>query len=177
MYERNLCPKSETYRFTHPGEPCWHCKSRTEQRAILDAKQQANVEIFNITEATPAASNVENSDIPPAPAVSPVQNLDTPPVTFGGHTITAPGFTPEQFERAIARALSDELVVHEAAGYHLVTHRSVNGGYHTMRTSCDSKAGEYGQPCKHRAILCFHLDVREPAIRRQWTDAQKAVAA
>ncbi len=155
QYERTYCEGCGTYRFKAADELCWHCKSPAEQAAILEAKQRKET----------------------AGAVSPVQNLDMPPITFGGVTITAPGFTADQFERAIYRALVDELEIHEAAGYHLVTHRGQNGGYHTTRERCDCKAGEHGQPCKHRATLCFHLDVREPALRRQCADVRKAVAA
>ncbi|HEV2122886.1 MAG TPA: hypothetical protein VGW38_08940 [Chloroflexota bacterium] len=144
MYERTYCKKCETYRFTNPGESCWHCKPPAEQRAILEAKQQAKEG---------------------APAVSPAL------ITFGGVEVDAPGFTIDSFERAICRALVDGLEIHEAAGYHLATHRGVNGGYHVTRERCDCKAGEHDQPCKHRAMLCFHLDIREPAIRKQWAGA------
>ena len=99
------------------------------------------------------------------------------PISFGGHRVDAPGFTAEQFARAIARALVDELEIHETNGRHIVSHKGLTTGYAVTRTSCTCKAGEVGTPCKHRAILCFHLDLREPALRRHWADARKAVAA
>ncbi|HEV2124597.1 MAG TPA: hypothetical protein VGW38_17730 [Chloroflexota bacterium] len=146
--ERTYCEGCGTYRFKAGDELCWHCKSPAEQAAILEAKQRK--------EAAPIVST---------------------PIRFGGVEVDAPGFDQDNFERALCRAFTDDLEIHEAAGYYLVTHRGVNGGYHVTRTSCDCKAGEHGQPCKHRAILCFHLDGREPAIRKQWSDARKAMAA
>jgi hypothetical protein len=99
------------------------------------------------------------------------------PVTFGGVTVDAPGFTADQFERAICRALVDELEVHyDATGEVIICHRGQNGGYRVSRHTCSCKAGEVGTPCKHRALYCFHLDVREPALRRQWASARKQVA-
>lgn len=95
------------------------------------------------------------------------------PVTFGGHVIDAPGFTQDQFERAMCRALVDELVIEtDQTGLAIVCHRGVNGGYRVTRTSCDCKAGEVGTPCKHRALLLFHLQVRLPAVRKQWAKLQ-----
>lgn len=100
-----------------------------------------------------------------------------PPVTFGGCRIAAPGFTPDQFERAIARALVDDLQVHtDATGLAIVGPRGVNGGYRVTRTSCDCKAGSTGTPCKHRALFLFHLHVRVPARKRQWEAAHRAAA-
>ncbi len=99
------------------------------------------------------------------------------PVTFGGATIHAPGFTADQFERALCRAIADDLVVSiDATGQHIVGPRDVNGGYRTTRTSCDCRAGSCGQACKHRARLIAHLDIREPALRRQWAAAERSVS-
>ncbi len=108
-----------------------------------------------------------------AAAVSPAPSL----ITFGGVPVDAPGFDQDRFERAMVRALVDELEVHDVGGGHVVTRRGLNGGYPCSRNRCECKAGQVGQPCKHRAALIFHLDVREPALRRQWAAAQKAVAA
>ncbi len=101
----------------------------------------------------------------------------TEPITFGGATIDAPGFTADQFERAMCRAIADDLVVSiDATGQHIVGPAGVNGGYRTTRTSCDCKAGSCGQACKHRAQLIVYLDVREPALRRQWAAAERNVS-
>jgi hypothetical protein len=99
-------------------------------------------------------------------------------VTFGGVIVDAPGFDQDRFERAICRALVDQLEVqYDATGEAIICHRGQNGGYRVTRHTCSCKAGEVGTPCKHRAIYCFHLDVREPAIRKQWASARKGVAA
>jgi hypothetical protein len=95
-------------------------------------------------------------------------------ITFGGYEVDAPGFTPEQFVRAVARSLADDLAVStDQAGATIVGLRSVNGGYHVTREGCTCKARQVGTPCKHRAALIAHLDIREPALRRQWAQLQR----
>jgi hypothetical protein len=93
---------------------------------------------------------------------------DGAPVTFAGQTVDAPGFSQDQFERAILRALVDELQVTPANGQHIVHRATVAHGYRVTRERCDCTAGQVGTPCKHRALLILHLDIREPAQQRQW---------
>ncbi len=148
---RTFCEGCGTYRFKEAHELCFHCA-------------QAPTE----TGAAPAVT--------PAPGfrADSARNV----ITFGGATIDAPGFTQDQFERALCRAIADDLVVSiDATGQHIVGPGGVNGGYRTTRTSCDCKAGSCGQACKHRARLIAYLDIREPALRRQWASVRKLVAA
>ncbi len=150
MQERTYCPQCQTFRFKPVGERCFHCAQ--------------------VPTETGAASAV-------TPAPSPV-TVTSEAVTFANVTVDAPGFTQDQFERAICRAIADDLVVSiDATGQHIVGPAGVNGGYRTTRTICDCKAGSCGTPCKHRARLIAYLDIREPALRRQWASVRKLVAA
>jgi hypothetical protein len=100
------------------------------------------------------------------------------PITFANVTVDAPGFDQDQFSRAICRAFVDDLIVtQDQTGQHIVGPAGVNGGYVSSREQCTCKAGSCGQPCKHRARLIVYLDIREPALRRQWASARKLVAA
>ncbi len=77
----------------------------------------------------------------------------------------------------MVRAIADDLIVTvDATGATIVGPANVNGGYVTTRESCSCRAGSCGTPCKHRAALIFHLDVREPALRRQWAAAERSVS-
>jgi hypothetical protein len=116
------------------------------------------------------------SGVTPASTFRAESARNVEPVTFGGHEVDAPGYTTEGFARAMARALVDELEIHGVGGGHVVTRRGLNGGYPCSRNRCECKAGQVGQPCKHRAALIFHLDVREPALRRQWAAAERSVS-
>jgi hypothetical protein len=152
MQERTYCEGCGTFRFKEAHELCFHC-------------QRKPIEM----EAAPAVS--------PVP-VSLTQVEDAQPVTFGGATITAPGFTADQFERAMGRAIADDLIVtQDQTGQDVVCHAGTNGGYFTTRESCSCKAGSCGTPCKHRAFWIFVHDVRLPIQRRQWAAARKLVAA
>jgi hypothetical protein len=92
----------------------------------------------------------------------------TSAITYCGQPVNAPGFTQDQFTRAMARAFCDDLQV---APYHdgrqLVGCRNVYA-YLVTRERCTCKAGTAGTPCKHRALLIAHLDIREPHVRREW---------
>ncbi|HEV2125804.1 MAG TPA: SWIM zinc finger family protein [Chloroflexota bacterium] len=192
MSTRTYCESCGTFRFKPAGEPCFHCKPAAEKRALATERVACTVcgEAF----ARHHRSNLGAGPICPvcvedgrwkeaAPAISPApqivesDTLSDSPVTFGGHQVDAPGYTSDQFERAICRALVVQLEIHAVNGSHVVSHPGLTGGYKVTRTSCTCKAGEVGTPCKHRAALIFHLDVREPAIREQWADVRKAVAA
>ncbi len=105
------------------------------------------------------------------------------PITYLGHPVNAPGFTADQFERAMLRAFCADLQVkpyHD--GRHLVGYPNVYA-YLVTREQCTCKAGCAGTPCKHRAFLIACLDIREPHVRREWAalnaerPARKAVAA
>ena len=92
------------------------------------------------------------------------------PLTYHGHEANAPGFTQDQFDRAVVRAFIDDLEVTETdtPDRSIVGHQGTGIGYHTTRKRCGCKAGSVGSPCKHRAILIAHLNIRQPAIERQW---------
>jgi hypothetical protein len=105
-----------------------------------------------------------------APAVS-------EPIVFGGHEITAPGFDAHSFERAIVRALADDIeIVTTVTGETIAQHRGCNGSYRVSRHACQCAAGVHGRPCKHRAMFCFVQDVRAPHVARQWAQARKVAA-
>ena len=91
-------------------------------------------------------------------------------LAFNGHEVNAPGFTQDQFDRAMVRAFVDDLDVSETdtPGRYMVGHRNTGIGYHVTRERCGCKAGTAGTPCKHRAFLIAHLDIRQPAIEKQW---------
>jgi hypothetical protein len=108
--------------------------------------------------------------------VETAEPVETPAtaITYCGHVVDAPGFTQDSFTRAMARAFCDDLQVtpyHD--GRHLVGCRNVYA-YLVTRTSCDCKAGRVGTPCKHRAVLIAHLDVRAPHVRRSWATLNAA---
>jgi hypothetical protein len=99
---------------------------------------------------------------PPPPAAS-------DPVTWGGHVVTAPGFSQDQFERAMVRAFVDDLQLKAIRGeQYMVHHAGLTHGYRVSRERCDCPAGQAGTPCKHRAVLIAHLDIRAPHIARAW---------
>ena len=109
---------------------------------------------------------------------------DSPqPLTYHGHEVTAPGFTQDQFDRAMVRAFVDDLEVAETdtPRRYMVGHRDTGIGYLTSRERCGCKAGSARTPCKHRAFLVAHLDIRQPAVAKQWqklrTDRSARVAA
>jgi hypothetical protein len=104
-------------------------------------------------------------------------------ITYLGQLVNAPGFSQDQFTRAMLRAFRDDLQI---ASYHdgrqLVGCQGVYG-YVVTRGGCDCKAGRAGTPCKHKALLVAHLDIRQPHVRREWAKLnrerpiRKAVAA
>lgn len=99
-----------------------------------------------------------------------VIDSESQPIMFAGIEIDAPGFvSQEQFEQALLRALVDELQVkpHEQSDRYVVGHPNSHA-YLTSRDRCSCKAGVSGQPCKHRAALILELDIRQPAVERQW---------
>ena len=104
-------------------------------------------------------------------------------ITFNGIEVTAPGCSQDQFDRAMVRAFVDDLEVTETdtPDRYVVGHRNTGIGYHVTRERCGCKAGTAGTPCKHRAFLIAHLDIRHPAIAKQWqklhTDRSARVAA
>lgn len=95
-------------------------------------------------------------------------------ITYCGEAVDAPGFTQDQFTRAMARAFCDDLQItsyHD--GRYLVGCQGVYG-YVATRGGCDCKAGRAGTPCKHRALLVAHLDIRQPHVRREWATLNAA---
>lgn len=111
-------------------------------------------------------------------AADPADSPEPPPpaarerIIWGGHIVHAPGFTRDQFERAMTRAFSDDLQVKATSkhGEYVVHHPGHTSGYRVTRERCTCKAGEVGTPCKHRAVLIAHLDVRAPYVDRQWAE-------
>jgi hypothetical protein len=107
-------------------------------------------------------------------AAEPVEEPATA-ITYCGQPVNAPGFDQGSFTRAMARAFCDDLAIkpyHD--GRHIVHHAGLTGGYVVTREHCDCPAGRAGTPCKHRAVLIAHLDVRAPHVRREWATLNAA---
>ncbi|MDQ4045406.1 MAG: SWIM zinc finger family protein [Chloroflexota bacterium] len=91
------------------------------------------------------------------------------PIRWGGHRVTAPGFTQDQFERAMARAFVDDLRLQPLGREKFLVHApGASRGHHTTRDTCTCPAGEHDVPCKHRALVIAHLDIRAPQLARRW---------
>ena len=145
------CKLRSAHRLVAQNRKCEHCSWGRVRVEVTSAEPEAGVQTY-----------------------TPEQ-----PLTYHVHEVDAPGFTQDQFDRAMVRALVDDLEVSETdtPDQYMVGHRNIGIGYHVTRERCGCKAGTAGTPCKHRAFLIAHLDVREPAIRRQWSHIRKAVAA
>ncbi len=104
----------------------------------------------------------------PDPSVSPV------PVTWGGHDVDAPGFDQDRFERAMTRAFIDDLRL-KSTGREtfLVYHPNASMGHRVTRETCSCPAGQHDVPCKHRALVIAHLDIRVPEVARRWARRQR----
>jgi hypothetical protein len=99
------------------------------------------------------------------------------PVTWGGHEVNAPGFDQDRFDRAMARAFVDDLQVKPLGGdAFLVHHPAATRGHRTTRETCSCPAGEHEVPCKHRALVIAHLDIRMPERARRWARRQRRIA-
>jgi hypothetical protein len=117
-------------------------------------------------------------------AADPVETPATASVTYLGQPVNAPGFTQDSFTQAMARAFCDDLQITPYHDGRCIVHRAgLTGGYLVTRDRCGCKAGTAGTPCKHRAALIAHLDIREPHVRREWAQlnrerpARQAVAS
>ena len=130
-------------------------------RTLEAARTRPNVRAMLAAEAA-KATRPEPTNCGPS--------TDSEPIVFAGIEVDAPGFASQaQFEQAMMRALIDELQVkpHEQSDRYVVGHPHSHA-YLTSRDRCSCKAGVSGQPCKHRATLILHLDIRQPAIAKQW---------
>jgi hypothetical protein len=97
------------------------------------------------------------------------------PVTWGGHTVDAPGFDQDRFDRAMARAFVDDLRLEPLGRGAFLVHRpGATRGHRTTRETCSCPAGEHDVPCKHRALVIAHLDIRVPQRSRAWTRRQRS---
>jgi hypothetical protein len=91
------------------------------------------------------------------------------PVTWGGHDVDAPGFDQDRFERAMTRAFIDDLRLKPIGGEtFLVYHPAASMGHRVTRETCSCPAGQHDVPCKHRALVIAHLDIRVPEVSRRW---------
>lgn len=82
--------------------------------------------------------------------------------TIDGIQIEAPGFTPEQFDRAVQRAHDEGIEVMPWAaetGTVLTTSGDGKRVYFTTRATCTCAAGQRGVGCKHRSLAVFLFDV------------------
>lgn len=97
------------------------------------------------------------------------------PVTWGGHTVNAPGFNQDRFDRAMMRAFVDDLQITPLQGEaFLVHHPGATHGHRVTRETCTCPAGQHDVPCKHRALVIAHLDIRMPQLARRWARRQRA---
>jgi len=142
-----------------PGPLCYHCKTST----VVQAKMVSDANASRADAMNGASSPLDDANASPASAS----------ITWAGHTVTAPNFTQDQFDRAMGRAFVDELEVKpdRQDGRYLVGHPDA---YAVSREQCTCKAGQTGTPCKHRAVLIAHLDIRVPAIAKQWQQLHDA---
>jgi hypothetical protein len=102
------------------------------------------------------------------PGMSPV------PVSWGGHDVDAPGFDQDRFERAMTRAFVDDLRLKPLGGEAFLVYRpGASLGHRTTRETCSCPAGQHDVPCKHRALVIAHLDIRMPEVARQWRRRQR----
>lgn len=78
-------------------------------------------------------------------------------LVIGGHTVTAPGFTAQQFDAAVHRAHVAGLTARPARyrGAAYVRNPQRPEPYLTTRTTCTCTAGQHGRPCHHRAFILF----------------------
>lgn len=90
------------------------------------------------------------------------------PVSWGGHTVDAPGFNQDRFERAMTRAFVDDLQLKPLGNdAFLVFQPGATRGQRVTRETCSCPAGEHDVPCKHRAVVIAHLDIRLPQLARR----------
>ncbi|HET7345793.1 MAG TPA: SWIM zinc finger family protein [Acidobacteriaceae bacterium] len=105
------------------------------------------------------------------PEISEKPDPNTPPVpvpvSWGGHTVDAPGFNQDRFERAMARAFVDDLQLEPLGrGAFLAFQPGATRGQRVTRETCSCPAGQHDVPCKHRALVIAHLDIRMPQRAR-----------
>ena len=97
------------------------------------------------------------------------------PVTWGGHKVDAPGFDQDRFDRAMARAFVDDLRLEPLGRGAFLVHRpGATRGHRVTRETCTCPAGEHDVPCKHRALVIAHLDIRVPQRARAWARRQRS---
>ena len=97
------------------------------------------------------------------------------PITWGGHDVDAPGFTQDQFDRAMTRAFIDDLRLKPLGNNAFLVHApGASRGHRTTRETCSCPAGEHEVPCKHRALVIAQLDVRAPELARRWAKRMRA---
>jgi hypothetical protein len=102
------------------------------------------------------------------PSMSPV------PVTWGGHDVDAPGFDQDRFERAMTRAFIDDLRLKAIGRETFLVHRpGASMGHRVTRETCSCPAGQHEVPCKHRALVIAHLDIRVPEVGRRWAQRRR----
>jgi hypothetical protein len=97
------------------------------------------------------------------------------PITWGGHTVNAPGFDQDRFDRAMARAFVDDLQIKPLRGETFLVHYpGATHGHRVTRETCSCPAGQHDVPCKHRALVIAHLDIRMPEAARRWARRARA---
>ena len=127
---------------------------------LIRARQIGRGQFVREDEACPVCNGDGNAPqpTPPAPASA---LLVTDSFEIAGHRVTAPGFSPESFDRAIYRAHNDGLQVAptDRSDCVLVSNPTNGASYTVSRRSCTCKAGQRGTGCKHRALAIFLADI------------------
>ena len=143
-------------------------QSRAKPTPIRQPRLRALPRAEHPRQVNPRTRPDSGTQMPLDPSMSPV------PVTWGGHDVDAPGFDQDRFERAMTRAFIDDLRLKPIpGGAFLVYHPAASLGHRVTRETCSCPAGQHDVPCKHRALVIAHLDIRVPEIGRRWAQRRR----
>jgi hypothetical protein len=135
-------------------------------------KQQARLHALPRTEQPRQIHPRTRPDTRAASAVA--AQMIPVPVHWGGHDVDAPGFDQDRFERAMARAFVDDLRLKPLGGEAFLVFRpGASLGHRTTRETCSCPAGQHDVPCKHRALVIAHLDIRMPEVAKRWAQRRR----
>jgi hypothetical protein len=143
----------------------------SQSRGGATAVTTAPARLFDLPRDTSRTGDRQDSRLEDRASASAV----AVPITWGGHTVDAPGFSQDQFDRAMARAFVDDLRITPMRGNAFLVFRpGATMGQRVTRETCSCPAGEHDVPCKHRAVVIAHLDIRAPQVARQWARRVRA---
>lgn len=133
------------------------CKTCGGKGYLIRARQIGRGQFVREDETCPSCHG--DGDTPAAGTLEAGSAADA--FEIAGHTVTAPGFSPESFDRAIKRAHDDGLQIAPTdRGDCVLVSNPTNGASYTVsRRACSCKAGQRGIGCKHRALAVFFADI------------------